>query len=175
MSIEALKLALEAHKKNERHQTVAETRYWCQQYKLLAEQFIQAIEQAEQAQPVAWRNAALRVGEDLSSVGPDGYYDMNAEQWLDWAMAQEPRGKTSLNAPPRQPLTDEGKDAQRWRFLVDNSYDKEGVTQFHVWEHSWMPHSKTFQPTEWKQRVRGPSLNDFIDRAIEAKLKEKNT
>jgi hypothetical protein len=114
MSIEAisteraLKLALEAHKKNERHQTVAETRYWCQQYKLLAEQFIQAIEQAEQAQPVAWRNAALRVGEDLSSVGPDGYYDMNAEQWLDWAMAQEPRGKTSLTAPPpRQPLTDE--------------------------------------------------------------------
>jgi hypothetical protein len=58
--------------------------------------------------PVAWRNAALRVGEDLSSVGPDGYYDMNAEQWLDWAMAQEPRGKTSLTAPPpRQPLTDE--------------------------------------------------------------------
>jgi hypothetical protein len=62
---------------------------------------------AEQAQPVAWRNAALRVGEDLSSVGPDGYYDMNAEQWLDWAMAQEPRGKTSLTASPtRQPLTD---------------------------------------------------------------------
>jgi hypothetical protein len=51
---------------------------------------------------------------------------------------------------------------------MDNSYDKEGITQFHVWEHSWMPHSKTFQPTEWKQRVRGPSLVDFIDRAIEA-------
>jgi hypothetical protein len=42
---EALRLALEAHKKNERHNTVAETRYWCDQYKLLAEQ---ALAQPEQ-------------------------------------------------------------------------------------------------------------------------------
>jgi len=42
---EAMKLALEAHKKNERHNTVAETRYWCDQYKLLAEQ---ALAQPEQ-------------------------------------------------------------------------------------------------------------------------------
>ena len=50
-------------------------------------------------EPVLWRNAAIRVGEELSSVGPDGYYDMTAEQWLDWAMAQEPRGKNSLAQP----------------------------------------------------------------------------
>lgn len=25
-------------------------------------------------EPVAWRNAAIRLGEELSSVGPDGYY-----------------------------------------------------------------------------------------------------
>jgi hypothetical protein len=60
------------------------------------------------------------------------------------------------------------KDAARWRFLVDNSFDKDGVTQFHVWEHSWEPHSQTGEPTEWKQRVRGPALDHFIDRAIEA-------
>ena len=77
--------------------------------------------------------------------------------------------------PPSQPLTDEQKDAARWRFLVDNSFDKEGVTQFHVWEHSWEPHSQTGEPTEWKQRVRGPALDRFIARAIEAKLKAKNT
>lgn len=62
----------------------------------------------------------------------------------------------------------EQKDAARWRFLVDNSFDKDGVTQFHVWEHSWEPHSQTGEPTEWKQRVRGPALDHFIDRAIEA-------
>jgi hypothetical protein len=33
-----------------------------------------------------WRNAAIRLGEELSSVGPDGYYNMTAQQWLDWAM-----------------------------------------------------------------------------------------
>lgn len=45
---------------------------------------------------VDWRNAAIRVGEELSSVGPDGYYNMTAEQWLDWALKQHPRGKDSL-------------------------------------------------------------------------------
>ena len=61
----------------------------------------------------------------------------------------------------------EQKDAARWRFLVDNSFDKENAVQFHVWEHSWEPHSQTGEPTEWKQRVRGPALNRFIDRAVE--------
>ncbi len=52
MSIEAMKQALKAHKKNERHHTLAETRYWCDQYKLLAEQAIATIAEAEkQDQP----------------------------------------------------------------------------------------------------------------------------
>jgi len=38
---EAMRMTLEAHKKNERHRTVAETRYWCDQYKLLATQAIE--------------------------------------------------------------------------------------------------------------------------------------
>ena len=76
--------------------------------------------------------------------------------------------------PASKPLTSQERDAKRWRFLMENSYDSESVTQFHVWEHSWEPHSKTGKPTEWKQRVRGIALIDFIDRAIEAKLREKN-
>lgn len=57
-------------------------------------------------EPVAWRNAALRVGEDLCSVGPFGYYDMTAEQWLDWALSV-----VTVHTPPPQHtwqgLTDE--------------------------------------------------------------------
>ena len=41
---------------------------------------------ADEKEKQAWRNAAIRIGEELSSFGPDGYYDMNAWQWLDWAM-----------------------------------------------------------------------------------------
>lgn len=49
-----------------------------------------------------WQNAALRLGEELSTVGPDGYYNMSASEWLDWAMnhitpariEQEPPCKT---------------------------------------------------------------------------------
>jgi len=57
-----------------------------------------------------WQNAAIRLGEELSSVGPDGYYNMTAQQWLDWALDQQPRGKNSLPAPREwQSLTDEDR------------------------------------------------------------------
>jgi len=66
-------------------------------------------EQAEKQEPVAWRSAAIRLGEELSSVGCDNYYNLTAEQWLDWALAQEPRGKNSLPTPHKEwvGLTDE--------------------------------------------------------------------
>lgn len=65
-------------------------------------------------EPDAWRNAAIRLGEDLYSVGPDGYYDMTAKQWLDWALS------VVNTAPPRKEwvgLTDDEikKIMQRWR------------------------------------------------------------
>ena len=104
MSIEAMKQALELLESA----NVSTSLIW--QREDCCKSLRQAIEQAKQAQPVAWRNAAIRIGEELSSVGPFGYYDMTAEQWLDWAMAQEPRGKTSLNTPPQRQwvgLTDE--------------------------------------------------------------------
>lgn len=59
---------------------------------------------ADEKEKQAWRNAAIRIGEELSSVGPFGYYDMTAKQWLDWALSV-----VTVHAPPpqRKPLTDE--------------------------------------------------------------------
>ena len=34
-----------------------------------------------------WHQAALRIGEELASVGPDGYYGMGPERWQSWALA----------------------------------------------------------------------------------------
>jgi len=62
------------------------------------ERFAELVRQDERD---AWRNAAIRLGEELSSVSPDFYYDMTAKQWLDWALDQQPRGKNSLPAPPQ--------------------------------------------------------------------------
>ena len=47
MTQEALKLALADAKRNERHNNVAETRYWLNQYKLIAEQAIAELESQE--------------------------------------------------------------------------------------------------------------------------------
>jgi hypothetical protein len=101
MSIEAMKQALEAL---EAHAEIG-----INSGKAITS-LQKAIAEAEKQEPVAWRNAALRVGEDLCSVGPFGYYDMTAEQWLDWALSV-----VTVHAPPpqRQPLTDE----QIWNLL----------------------------------------------------------
>ena len=32
-----------------------------------------------------WRDAAMRLGEELASDGPVGYYQFTPEQWLTWA------------------------------------------------------------------------------------------
>jgi hypothetical protein len=74
---EALKLALEALE-NWKHA-------YPDEFDEFDEDALKAIKETL-AQPeqelLAWKNAALRVGEDLSSVGPKGYYNMTAQQWL---------------------------------------------------------------------------------------------
>lgn len=61
---------------------------------------IDALAEQPAQELLAWKNAAIRVGEELASVGPNGYYNMTADQWLAWAMDQQPRGKNSLAEQP---------------------------------------------------------------------------
>jgi hypothetical protein len=64
--IEVLKQALTDAKRNERHNNVAETRYWLNQYKLIAEQ---AIAELESQEPVAWQVHPFDYG-----IGHKGVY-----------------------------------------------------------------------------------------------------
>ena len=128
---EALKQALEALERGEtelRWKAIAAIR--------------EALAQPEQ-EPVAWRNAALRVGEDLCSVGPFGYYDMTAEQWLDWALSV-----VTVHAPPA---------SKPWVGLTDDEI------------HDIYDAVAKQEPYAMAVTRRN------IGRAIEAKLKEKNT
>ncbi len=59
-------------------------------------------------------------------------------------------------------------DTERYRWLIDNSFDRVGVTQLHVWVHTWEPHSVTGEPTEWKARVIGPAIDRVINKALAA-------
>lgn len=34
----------------------------------------------------SWRNAALRLGEELATSGPNGYYGMTPEEWRTWVL-----------------------------------------------------------------------------------------
>ena len=141
---EALRLALGALEKISRTQYHIETppiESLEERMRRIADQAITTIKAALEAkdEPVAWRDAAIRLGEELSSVGPNGYYDMNAKEWLDWAMEQNPRGEHSL--PQRT-----------WVGLTDE-------------EVTWLCNTAKSHEQTWGMFVR----------AIEAKLKEKNT
>jgi len=57
-------------------------------------------------------------------------------------------------------------DAQRYRWLCDNNFDKVGVTQIHTLIKTWEPHSQTGEPQLWSQRTRGGKLDAAIDAAI---------
>ena len=100
--IEALKLALEAlegfyeygYDRQECFEHITAIKEALLEH---AMQEVQRLGQEIEQEPLAWRNAAIRVGEDLSSVGPFGYYDMTAEQWLDWALSV-----VTVHAPPAQ-------------------------------------------------------------------------
>lgn len=57
--------------------------------------------------------------------------------------------RAALAAAPTPPVSEDRKDAERYLWLVANSFDKSGVTQFHIWKHSWEPHSKTGEQIEF--------------------------
>lgn len=61
------------------------------------------------------------------------------------------------------------KDAERYRWLCGNNFDRDGVTQVSTWLHTWEPHSRTGEPVEWIQRVRGGRLDAVIDAAMAPK------
>jgi hypothetical protein len=40
-----------------------------------------------------WQNVAMRIGEKLSSTGPDDYYNFTPQQWFEWANDQIEKNK----------------------------------------------------------------------------------
>ena len=53
-----------------------------------------------QSERRTWRQAALRIGEELATVGPKGYYDFTAKKWLAWAidlLCRDPTQRGSQN------------------------------------------------------------------------------
>jgi hypothetical protein len=127
--VAVLKNQLASAIKNERHNNLAETRYWCDQYKLLAEKFskiapVHAIDISQERvdetakrehEPVAWREVAGKTTK---------YYDYN----------EQGRGEP-LYAAPQPDLARVGEvgvwgDKREWVGLTDEEveaiYDQEG-------------------------------------------------
>jgi len=67
---------------------------------------------ADKYQNQQWHKAAIRLGEELASVGPVGYYDMDAKEWLDWAISTvQTRTWVGLTEEDLKPICDE------WRIV----------------------------------------------------------
>jgi hypothetical protein len=77
MMIEVLKQALTDAKRNERHNNVAETRYWLNQYKLIAEQAIKELER-QKTNTVTLTQTNIGIGER----GMEAYEAAKKRGWV---------------------------------------------------------------------------------------------
>ncbi len=129
---EALRLLLEEAKRKERHRNVPETRYWLEQYKLIATLAISATKATLEAkdEPVAFENW-------LSRNCPSGDAESVQRQW------ESSSDYADLYTTPPQ---------RTWVGLTDE-------------EVTWLCNTAKSHEQTWGMFVR----------AIEAKLKEKNT
>ena len=165
MSIEAMKQALEALE-------FANVNHWwgSSNIEKAITALRQAIADAEKhevsQEPVAWRNAAIRIGEELSSVGPNGYYDMTAQQWLDWAMEQQPQGKNSLTQQEACAKCKEWEAVCNQHLRHIKKIKK---------QHTWVGLTDEEQQEIYDAWVRKNDGWGSFYTLIEAKLKEKNT
>lgn len=120
--------ALEDAKRNERHNTIAETHYWLHQYKMIAEQALAALVQ----EPVAF-NAGV----------PPLYPEMKDGETISVEYTTPPAAQRPVAEP------------HKWVGLTPREI-------YNLWEDSGVPF------VDWDSFAS-------ITRAIEAKLKEKNT
>ena len=133
MTVEAMKKMLKEAKRNERHRTVAETRYWLDQYRLIAEKAVTALEQAQKQEPVAWMEMVV------ANLVREGVNKHKARE-----LAQH-----FYTLPPKR----------EWVELTNEEIDKTPC--------------ELYAPDQGGMTVE-EGLQVYA-RAIEAKLKEKNT
>lgn len=130
-------------------------------------------------EPVAWRNAAIRLGEDLYSVGPDGYYDMTAKQWLDWALSVVTAPPSKSEKEPYGYVWTSVRDGMEVRFsrmFPNDFYKPQDIKPVYTAppKREWQGLTDEEIPTFDYATPQFLAEKKFA-RAIEAKLREKNT
>jgi hypothetical protein len=123
-------------------------------------------EWADKYQNQEWRNAAIRLGEELASVGPDGYYNMEAKDWLDWAMANV---KSQIEFAPVKMVAYNCTCGKTMKFESEHGI----VAQQRTWV--GLTDEEITELEETTTCLANESWLRNLTRAIEAKLKEKNT
>ena len=119
---------------------------------------------ADKYQNEQWHKAAIRLGEELSSVGPVGYYEMDASEWLDWAMANV---KSQIEFAPVKMVAYNCKCGRTMKFESEH-----GVI---APQRTWVGMTDEEKNSFWKADQMTQKEWDELFSDIEAKLKEKNT
>jgi hypothetical protein len=158
--IEVLKQALAHAKLNERHQTVAESYYWLRQYKLLAEK---AIAELESQEPKTDKDA-MKLALDALENQIANVYDTESNAYKKCAPAI-----TALKERLAQPEPIQSLQCFHCQVTIETLNDK---VMHLMAERTWAGLTN-----EEIDQICGDVGYGYIDvaKAIEAKLKEKNT
>lgn len=99
---------------------------WNRRAALAPPQAAPAQEPVEYDHSDRWRNAAMALGERLSDVGPEGYYNFTPQQWLNWCLEH-----AAPSAPAQEPVAWRVKVALGQWYLVFNRQQGERLLTAH--------------------------------------------
>ena len=133
---------------------------------------------ADNYQNEQWHKAAIRLGEELSSVGPVGYYEMDASEWLDWAMANV---KSQIEFAPVKMVAYNCKCGRTMKFESEHGVIAPQRTWVKLTDED-MNKALDYWSDDSRSAYGGAHAanGEYVDmieawRYIESKLKERNT
>ena len=133
---------------------------------------------ADKYQNEQWHKAAIRLGEELSSVGPVGYYEMDASEWLDWAMANV---KSQIEFAPVKMVAYNCKCGRTMKFESEHGVIAPQRTWVGLTDED-MNNALDYWSDKSRSAYGGAHAanGEYVDmietwRYIETKLKERNT
>jgi len=133
---------------------------------------------ADKYQNEQWHKAATMLGEELSSVGPVGYYEMDASEWLDWAMANV---KSQIEFAPVKMVAYNCKCGRTMKFESEHGVIAPQRTWVKLTDED-MNKALDYWSDDSRSAYGGAHAanGEYVDmietwRYIESKLKERNT
>ena len=98
-----------------------------------------------------WKTVALGFGENLSAIGPDGYYDFTPVEWYDWVVdIYENTANEYLKLLQKERAKAKSKEPEKWDVVRESK--------------KWCEEHPDENPLDWVKPQTPKPMNEVLDR-----------